>query len=312
MRPKSTYVNVPGGPSLHLANWSEGETACLLIHGFGDGAHIWSEFAPRISHFHRIIAVDLRGHGSSSWDPNVRYDVLEHAADIAFVLRGIDSAKLVLVGHSLGAEIAIRVAAMCARRIHGLVIVDYGPSIQSAAIRQIRADFRAAHQVYPSISAYAQSLQEQRPLARPDLLQRMAAEALIIRADGEYVLRTDPKMVRSREEEAEGQVDQLDVWEALKFMRWPTLVVRGEGSAVLTRAVANRMIELLPNGKLASVRMAGHAVMIDNPDGFDAAVVPFLSRLRDEALLGANRSSRDDRQPAPHAVPIQQVHAGDG
>jgi len=311
MQPKSTYVNVPGGPRLHLANWSEGETACLLIHGFGDGCHIWNELAPQISHFHRTIAVDLRGHGGSSWDPNARYDALEHSADIAYVVRGIDSPKLVLIGHSLGAEVAIHVATMCARRIHGLVIVDYGPSIESAIIRQIRADFRAAHQVYPSVCAYAQYLHEQRPLARPGLLQKLAIESLVARANGEYVLKTDPKMVSSRLEEAEGQVEQVGVWDALKSMQWPTLVVRAEGSAVLTRAVASRMIELLPNGTLESVRMAGHAVMIDNPDGLASAVVPFLSRLFEQSQFGACRTSVEDRQVASPAAPIQEMHAGD-
>jgi 3-oxoadipate enol-lactonase len=277
MHPRSIYLDVPDGPKLRLVDWSDGKAACaLLIHGFGDGCHIWNEFAPEISRFYRTVAVDLRGHGDSGWDPDARYDVVQYSADVAHVLRGIGAEKVVLIGHSLGAEVAVRVAAACARRVHGVIIVDYGPSTEPAVIRQIRAEFGAAHQVYPSVCAYAEYLQAQRPLARAELLHRFAAESLVARADGSYVLKTDPNLARAPLGESLGE------WDSLTDMQWPVLVVRGEGSAVLTRAAAKRMIELLPDGSLVSIRLAGHAVMIDNPEGFAGEILPFLLRLLEQ------------------------------
>jgi pimeloyl-ACP methyl ester carboxylesterase len=283
MYPLSMHVNIPGGARLRLVEWSDGDTVCLLIHGFGDGCHIWNEFAPSIAPYYRTIAVDLRGHGDSDWDPHRRYGVSQHSDDICSVIRGIDSRKLVLVGHSLGAQVAIRTAFAYRHRIRGMVLVDYGPSAEPAAIRQVHADFRAAHHTYQSVEDYAAHLQMQRPLPRPDLLHKIAAESLIRRKDGHSVLKTDPSMARATLDEVDDQGERNRSWEYLKSMRWPVLVVRGEGSAILTRSVANRMTELLQDGALISVRLAGHAVMVDNPEGFATAVIPFLLRLVGQA-----------------------------
>jgi pimeloyl-ACP methyl ester carboxylesterase len=72
---------------------------------------------------------------------------------------------------------------------------------------------------------------------------------------------------------------ESDLWALFKTMEWPVLLVRGEGSAVLPRDVAERMVKVIPNGRFRSVRFAGHDVMSDNPAGFADAVLPFLLAL---------------------------------
>jgi pimeloyl-ACP methyl ester carboxylesterase len=62
----------------------------------------------------------------------------------------------------------------------------------------------------------------------------------------------------------------------LSRMEWPALVVRGAGSALLSRDVAEQMIEIMPNARLETVPAAGHGVILDNPKGFEAAIRPFL------------------------------------
>jgi pimeloyl-ACP methyl ester carboxylesterase len=69
------------------------------------------------------------------------------------------------------------------------------------------------------------------------------------------------------------------LWTFLENMTWPVLVIRGEGSAVLARGVAEQMIKVLPDGHFRSVRCAGHNVMSDNPEGFVDAVLPFFREL---------------------------------
>jgi pimeloyl-ACP methyl ester carboxylesterase len=61
------------------------------------------------------------------------------------------------------------------------------------------------------------------------------------------------------------------------------LVVRGVGSAVLPVSVAKRMVEVLPSGFLASIRLAGHGVMVDNPADFAAATLSFITERLDVA-----------------------------
>ena len=42
--------------------------ALLLLHGFGNDAHIWDDFAPAVAPHYRTLALDHRGHGDSAWD----------------------------------------------------------------------------------------------------------------------------------------------------------------------------------------------------------------------------------------------------
>ena len=65
--------------------------------------------------------------------------------------------------------------------------------------------------------------------------------------------------------------------ESLEKMPCPTLVVRGAASDVLAAEEADRMVDdQLPNGSLEVVAQAGHSVMLDNPEGFETAVLGFV------------------------------------
>jgi len=67
------------------------------------------------------------------------------------------------------------------------------------------------------------------------------------------------------------------MWEALRKLDCPTLVVRGAASDFLNADIADRMVEdELSRGELAVVAQAGHSVMTDNPEGFAEAVGRFV------------------------------------
>ena len=67
------------------------------------------------------------------------------------------------------------------------------------------------------------------------------------------------------------------LWDVLAKLPCPTLVVRGAASDVLSPETADRMVdEVIPNARLAVVSRAGHAVMLDNPAGFEQAVSAFV------------------------------------
>jgi esterase len=70
------------------------------------------------------------------------------------------------------------------------------------------------------------------------------------------------------------QEDEL-LWKIMRDIACPVLVIRGGGSAVLSRQAAERMAATLPNGRLMTVS-AGHAVMMDNPQEFNDVVARFV------------------------------------
>jgi len=273
------------GGELHLLEWSSEGVPMLLLHGFGNEAHIWDDFAPIVAPHYRVVALDHRGHGLSDWDREGRYDIDSLADDVEAVTAALGFGRMVLVAHSLGGRVATVFAGRHPERIAGLVIVDIGPEVDARGSLRIRQDVEAnLSPVFASVEEYARALSLSYPAATPDALRRMARHGLRQREDGRFELVMDPALRgvtagRGASADAEQQENLLRqrMWDALKALPCPVLVVRGAASDILSPETADKMVdEVLQHGRLAVVAQAGHSVMTDNPSGFNDAVASFV------------------------------------
>lgn len=263
-------------PRIHIDRYESEAPACLLVHGGGDGAFVWDLFAPILANRYTTIAVDLRGHGDSGWDPNRRYEMNGHLSDLINVIDRSRVDRLVLVGHSLGAHIAIRLYPTFATRIAASVLVDYAPELNSQGIEHARALMSESLRFYPTVDHYTEWLKSTRHLAALRTLERMASRSLRRVGDG-FRPKLDPAILDAFPRTTPDEAHLL--WDLLEKQNCPTLVVRGAGSAVLSQPVANRLAKVLPRGELATVNAAGHSVMLDNPAEFERIVIGFLDRV---------------------------------
>jgi pimeloyl-ACP methyl ester carboxylesterase len=276
MQRQSFRISRIDAPTLSLHAWGSGEPTFLLIHGFGDGGFIWNDFSPRLTPLGRVIAIDLRGHGDSDWDARSRYGAAAHLTDVMFVVNSLDLRNVVLIGHSLGGEIAIRFTALHPERVTGIVIVDFGPELNRTATAHIRREFIAESRSYASHAEYASHLELKLPLLDPKLCRNLVKSALRPSPQGGYQLKRDPAI---------GLVEPVNagtlpgLWPMLNDIPCPALIIRGVASSVLPLSIAKRMVDVLPNASLASVELAGHAVMTDNPQGFADAVLSFVTKV---------------------------------
>jgi pimeloyl-ACP methyl ester carboxylesterase len=258
---------------------------CLLIHGFGDGGYVWADLCSALPSGYRALAVDLRGHGLSTWSVDGRYDIERHIADVLQVLDRIESRRVILIGHSLGGEIALRITARRRDRIEALALIDFGPDHGSGVIR-VHSDLDQSFRLYSDPDDYVRWVANLRPLASLPTLQFWSSCALSPASEGGYRLRIDPALIAPDNL----PIVQRDLlWSLLRRLTVPTLVVRGAGSAVLPRRVAEQMAMELPNGVLRVVGRAGHAVMLDNPEAFKRVVGLFLEDVRARADAGESR-----------------------
>jgi pimeloyl-ACP methyl ester carboxylesterase len=273
------------GLELHLLEWSREGVPLLFLHGFGNEAHIWDDFAPGVAPFYATLALDHRGHGDSAWDPERRYEHDAMVADVEAVTAALGISRLVVIGHSLGGRIATLFAGRHPERMAGLVLVDIGPEVDARGRMRIRQDVEAnVAPVFGSVDEYARALSLAYPVARGNVLQRMARHGLSRRDDGRFELKMDPALrggfgapESSADADAREKETAAALWDALARIPCPTLVVRGAASDILSPEVADRMVEeVLPNGRLAVVGRAGHSVMTDNPEGFRDAVADFV------------------------------------
>ena len=97
----------------------------ILLHGRGESAAVWVRFAQYLyaARSLDIVAFDLRGHGGTPWDPRSEYDISHYMDDLCLQIRHWNR-QSILVGHGLGAQIAIASATELGKLIRGLVIIE--------------------------------------------------------------------------------------------------------------------------------------------------------------------------------------------
>ncbi len=140
--PPVSRVELPLADGRHLSGlrWGDAPPAVTLLHGAGLNAHTWDTTLLYLGL--PALALDLPGHGDSSWRDDAAYVARVLAPDVISALEQWASTPQVLVGHSLGGLTAAAVAASRPDLVSRLVIVDITPGVDpSAGPAQIRAFF---------------------------------------------------------------------------------------------------------------------------------------------------------------------------
>jgi pimeloyl-ACP methyl ester carboxylesterase len=288
MEPRVLRVPGADGLSLNLLSWSEEGVPMLLLHGFGNEAHIWDDFAPDVAGYYRVLAMDLRGHGDSDWHPDANYDYDDHVADVEALFEHLGIPRAVLVAHSLGGRVAMLFSGRHPEKVAGLVIVDSAPELDRRGTARISLDVAQNRDPsFGSVADYEQMLVHAYPAATPTAISRLARHGVRPREDGRLVLKMDTRFRGAVAGDGEGPSAEAleehheqfreEMWKALEQIPCPTLVVRGAASDIVSAEVADRMADdVLREGQLAVVARAGHSVMTDNPEGFSEAVRRFV------------------------------------
>jgi pimeloyl-ACP methyl ester carboxylesterase len=100
--------------------------ALLLIHGFGAALDWWDEVAGPLAANHRVVRLDLIGHGGTA-APTSGYAIERQAQLAAAVLEKLSIDRVTVVGHSMGGEVAVALAELIPARIERLVLIDSPP-----------------------------------------------------------------------------------------------------------------------------------------------------------------------------------------
>lgn len=257
-----------------IAYRDEGEGRPLvLLHGLLAHGGFFRGQSPLASN-HRLIAIDLRGHGQSPANGHPP-SVERIAADVGELVAALDLKDAIGVGWSLGATVLWHIlGGPQAHRFAGAVIVDMtarvlnedtwqlGLTPEACAVRTaaIRDDF-AAFAENAGQAIFAQPV-------RSDL------QALADWSSAEFA-RNDPASMAA----VWASLLDQDMRGRLSAIRQPTLIVHGGQSQLYTAATAAHLAATLPNAKVCRFDRSGHAPHLEEPEAFNALVSDFVGRL---------------------------------
>ena len=260
------------GLRFHFLDWgTAGLPPVLLLHGGAQTAHSWDEVAPDLARDHAVLALDQRGHGDTDRAPDGRYRRDDFVADIRTFLDDRSWPAATLIALSLGGLNSIAFAARHPERVHGLVVVDVAPTIVPAGGQAIRTQL--AQRDFASFEEAVERAHAFNPRRSLENIRERLRHSLRQLPDGRWTYKFDPAIGSGG---LEADFEQL--WESVRQIRCPTLLVRGSESPILAAETAARFARELAGSEVAEVPGAGHSVMGDNPAGFVAAVRPFLAR----------------------------------
>ncbi|MFD9480149.1 alpha/beta fold hydrolase [Streptomyces nojiriensis] len=103
----------------------------LLVHGSASSARSWDPLVPLLTGSHRVIRIDLLGHGRSAKPADRSYAVPEQALRVGVLLDRLGVGRAVVVGHSSGGAVATALAEQRPELVTALVLVNAGPGLDA-------------------------------------------------------------------------------------------------------------------------------------------------------------------------------------
>jgi pimeloyl-ACP methyl ester carboxylesterase len=279
-----TTVEIPTTAAVTIAAdlWDGAGPSVVLAHGGGQTRHSWGGTAAALArHGHRVLSVDLRGHGDSSWDPGGDYSMAAFRDDALAVARWM-ATPVAWVGASLGGMTGLHAVDAEPDRFSSLVLVDITPRPAEAGVERI-LEFMSAHAAegFGSLDDAADAIAAYQPhRPRPRDLSGLRKN-LRLGEDGRWRWHWDPAFLDIRaggSSEHARDRHHLELMEMARRLALPVLLVRGRLSDLVTEQEVAEFRELVPHAEYVDVAGAAHMIAGDRNDVFTDAVVGFLDR----------------------------------
>lgn len=129
-----------------IAGRDKPEPTIVLVHGFGGDTTIWDEQIDHLSKKHRVLALDLPGHGKSGTDRMGKWTMEAFGDDVRATCDEIGAEKVILVGHSMGGPVILEAAHLMPDRVVALIPVetfhDVEQKMPEDQIKKLLADLK--------------------------------------------------------------------------------------------------------------------------------------------------------------------------
>lgn len=241
----------------------------VLLHGLFGMARNLGGIARAMAPTHRVIALDLRNHGTSPHATPMDYPSM--AADVIHTLASLHALPAAIMGHSMGGKVAMQLALSHADAVSSLLVSDIAPVKYKSRNAPILAAMRAIA-LHPGLTRQAAdtalATAQPDPAIRDFLLQNLRL----------HDAQSLGPMWRAGLPEIEAGLPAIEGWEPPQAATYPgrTLFIAGANSHYILPEHREIIRALFPAARFVTVKNAGHWVHADNPEGFHAVLRAFL------------------------------------
>ncbi|WP_422012882.1 alpha/beta fold hydrolase [Roseateles sp.] len=274
--PADRYLDLGGGLRLHYRDEGPaGAPVLVLLHGYGDSHATWEGWAGALKAGHRVISLDLPGHGLTAAPAGT---VLDREALARLVVRFAEAIKLppyVLAGNSMGGGVAWQLGLLAPQTLRGLVLVDAAGWPMPAATPSLAFRILA----HPWGRALLERI-DNRPLIRQGLTAQVGDKSLITDelVDRWALYQRYPGHRPILMSAAPGAQAPATA-ERLAGLHLPTLVLWGELDPLLPLEHGRRFAEAIAGSQLIVYAGVGHLPQREIPQRSAADVATFVARL---------------------------------
>jgi pimeloyl-ACP methyl ester carboxylesterase/enoyl-CoA hydratase/carnithine racemase len=238
----------------------------ILLHSLGTSSELWRTIVPLLAMRHRVIAIDARGHGSSTNRDGYQPDAV--ARDVVEVADRLGLERFGLIGISMGGLTAVRVAAKLGHRVAALLLSSAYASVAGDLAEQRIATVERMLERMP-MAAFARTYVEQ-TLARDTLYATREAIARQIAAvDKANYLETLRAICR---DDVSSLLEQIDA---------PCLVLNAENDPSVPNALSQRLADGIRGAVVDVVPHSRHLACVDATDAYASIVSAFLAKSGD-------------------------------
>jgi pimeloyl-ACP methyl ester carboxylesterase len=305
---EDAHVNVEGAELIETSNGTlqvldEGDpqgSPIVLIHGYSASMNWFEKLAPLLAENHRVIRVDLLGHGGSE-KPSAGYEIADQANAVAEALAQLDVSNATVVGHSLGGSVATALAEQSRDLATKVVILDQAPDDSYGSL-----SFTAKLGYVPVIGQAVQRMADIGPdsVVRDQYKQAFAPGfnmACGFENPDQVVDDLRAMTYTAYVDVADGETDYSDarsLSDRLSAMDVPLLVIFGaEDQIVDSPEESIQPYRDIPRAQTELLEGVGHSPNVEAPERTAALIEAFIART-EKAEAAQRRADKINRAEA--------------
>lgn len=261
-------VNSQDGTPISYEVFGSGEPTLVLVHGWSCDSRYWRAQVPVLSKKHRVVVLDLAGHGHSGMTRS-RYTMRAFGEDVRAVTEATGSKQVILIGHSMGGSVIAEAARLMPGRVIGLIGVDTLENVEypltaeefKKMVAPMEKDFVSGSRQFVGEMLYPET-------------DRQLKEWII--AD---ISSAPPDVALSAMREMMGQYITGEAAKVFDALRIPVISVNGDLWPVDVEANRRHMLSY----EAIILKKADHFLMMDRPDEFNRALEGAITTLSGQA-----------------------------